>query len=108
MGGLVALGRIAQLARISMARLGTEQRHLAAGLAQTIYRIPHFHLLILLFHQDSGALPLQFHRCLLEEKRMGISVHSKRFACTRPLSHACRRRSSSVADSPTGVSLYRC
>ena len=68
-GRLVALDRIAELAGIGLPGLGADQRHLAAGLAQAIDRIPDLHLLILLLDQDRGALALQFHRNLLCEMK---------------------------------------
>ena len=60
-GGLVALGGVAELAGVGLAGLGADQRHLAAGLAQAIDRIPDLHLLILLLDQDRRPLALQFH-----------------------------------------------
>ena len=51
--------------RWTFPRFRPDQRHLAAGFAQTIDRVPDFHLLILLFDEHGDASLLEVHGVLL-------------------------------------------
>src|SRR6185436_1154931 len=59
------LTRISQLARIRLARLRRHGHHLRARLAQPVQRIPDFHLLIHLVHQDRYLLTFEVHTQIL-------------------------------------------
>src|SRR5207237_2497889 len=61
LGRLVALGRVAELARIRHARFRADERDFAAGFLEAVVGIPNFKLLVLLLDENGGAFVVQVH-----------------------------------------------